>query len=768
VPLAHKAPIVRRRAGPVRPTPRAAPGTPIAERVFLALVCLTLLTPFVVFKQLLVPFATSSAFCFRILVELTFPLYVYLLCTRHAYRPSLQLPLTAAMLSLFAVNLCSAFLGGNVLQSIWGNLARMGGVAHLAHLVLLYFYIILLARIRESYLRVFLATLMAAGAAAAVHGLLIRLTHNHFLFRDYNYPRVSGTFGNPIFLASFLVIPIFLNLFYLSRESRRVLRGCYLAATIIEIYCVLLTGTRGALAGIAAAFVIGGGLYAFRSGSRSVRIASCAAFGAFVIVMMFALSNGARLSSDPALARVFNLHNDSSESRLAQWKAVVRGIGDRPLLGTGPERYYVVSNKYSGRFDASGIETGVPRIDLGTWFDRPHNYALEILLTTGVTGLIAYLCLLAAAVWSMARAAKAEIITAKEYCCLLAALVAYCVQIEFVFDSVGAGVAFFALLGIIGSLSCKTAHDPRPVEAAAGMRDGRMVKGFVAVTCMVAAAFLFVNASGMRLAAAVESGYLYSISDPRRSLGDFESVRQLPFVFDPVKYSAEYSDFAAEVAADELIPRGECIDIVNKALRAQAETVDRVPDDPMAYSHLADLYEALSYWGNAAGLGQAEDAMNRALKLAPGKRLLLLQLARIKMLRRDVKGAEAILTSILREDPEDSKAQLQLAAIYWSAGQHAAGLKLAEQTLEGYAPHHAIEIEWLGAAYESQGDYAAAAKVYERAVVLAPNSVRDYWRLANDYAKIGLQTSAIDIAHRIANADPSRKTEMDEFVASIQ
>src|ERR1035438_10246762 len=61
--------------------------TKVAGVIFFVLVCLSLLAPLWVFKDLLFPYVTSKAFYFRICLELALPFYVYLLLVRPELRP---------------------------------------------------------------------------------------------------------------------------------------------------------------------------------------------------------------------------------------------------------------------------------------------------------------------------------------------------------------------------------------------------------------------------------------------------------------------------------------------------------------------------------------------------------------------------------------------------------------------------------------------------------------------------------------------------------
>ena len=216
----------------------------------------------------------------------------------------------------------------------------------------------------EVRLRLFLACFTVTTVGMASHALLTRLTNNHFLFSDPYYPRVSATLGNPIYLAGFLVIAVFVNLFCSTRERNQWFRAAYLAASVLGLLCIVLTRTRGAVVGIVVAIVVSASLYLLKRRALRARIWVSAMFVAFVVVVTIAFMSVNRSGRHAALGSFLSHRNLSALSRLAEWRAAVRGMKDHPFLGTGPENYYIVSNKYLRISIQSLIELGATRKEM--------------------------------------------------------------------------------------------------------------------------------------------------------------------------------------------------------------------------------------------------------------------------------------------------------------------------------------------------------------------------------------------------------------------
>jgi O-antigen ligase len=730
------------------------------DALFFTLVCLTLLTAFVVWPSLLFSFATSKAYFFRIMVEATFPLYIYLILSRQRQASILRHPVALSLLASLTVNFVAALLGQDMLRSVWGNLERMGGVFFQGHLLLFFLYVMYLAQIGHNYLRRFLMVVIAIGACAALHGIITKVTNNAFLGRDQWFPRVSGTFGNPAFFASFLVVVIFVTLIYsFHAEQRRWVKVLCLAITGMEVYCLLLTETRGAVIGLIAAVALSTFLAIVLSSGKHRRLYALALIG-FVAVVVVGFALHRYYPEGSILRRVSALADEDSEVRLLQWGASLRGIRDHPLWGVGPENYYIVANKYPSHQNLSTLALS---------FDKPHNYILEVLVTTGMFGFAAYASMLVVVFWSISRAFRRQILRLPEFCLLVAALVAYTVQNMFLFETISASVLFYVLLAMAGLFW----HQRKQESSTAGTGGrGRWYAVLVALACSLCMAWTIykANISGIRIAAALQDGYLYSLVYPERAFASFEMAEQLPFLFDPAEMAHQSGNFAELLAlsADGWHRETSLENVLNASIRMQRLAISRVPNDPRAYDSIARLYVLLATIKKEPLDPRADQAITRALELAPGKQALLFTKARIRLAQGNVHAAKSILQTLLQEFPANLSAQIEMARFYWLTGNEDAGLAVAQRVLEaGYIPPKALELDWIAAAYEKRNDYQAAKMAYELDVQSHANNSYDYWQLAQVCAKLGEKRQATAIARTIQELEPSREKEMEDFISKI-
>lgn len=726
---------------------------------FISLVALTLLTPFWVFKDLLFPFVTSKAFYLRILTELALPFYLYLFLRYPQYRPSIKNPLNISILAFFLLSLISGLFGVNPLRSIWGNFERMGGVFYLAHLCLLYFYVLMIGQINVRYLRFFLQLLIALGVALSLDGVMVQLTHNHFLLNDPSYPRVSGTFGNPIFIASFLVIPMFLAAFFAVSEQVVWKKIMYWVFTLLQAWVIFLSQTRGSVVGLGIGIFVAAILYVILNPARKVKIWGGFTVLAFGAVVLLLFSFHSHLPRGGMLYRVFNLKDTNTEARLVQWGVALKGYKDRPLLGVGPENYYFISNKFYNpeifQYDRS-------------WFDKPHNYLIEVLVTGGIFSFAAYLGLLGFSLWALWAAFRKSILLLSEFCLLVCALIVYQIQNLFVFDTVGASMALFIYIGFMAYLW----HE----AYAAGAKDKNKKSGLDplfsnAAFGLLAVVVLYIvylgNIIGIQVAKNVNYGYAYAAADPQLSKNYFEKGLSSPFNFDPVQFSSKYGDSAVSLAVNP--PSSLTSEFISQnlqdAILAQQEALQRVSNDPTSWQQLSNLYLASSVFNKTALDPKAFLAAKTAMDLAPRRPEPEEMMARLYLSQNNLAAAAAVYEKIISDIPQNNQAKLQLAIIYYYSNQTDKAAQTAREVLDsGYAPIQAGQIDWLGVLYDKQNNFAAAANIYELVVKINPTALQYQWALAQDYAKIGKKQEAIAIAQSLIAQDPADAQRFRDFI----
>ncbi len=729
-----------------------------AGKLFFVLLCTLWLVPVLYSNAYLFPYVTPKALFFRAVVELMLPLYVFLLIADKSLRPNLKSPLNAALLAFFAVNLLSSLVGVNFSHSFWGDYERMGGVWHLGHLTLLYFYVLLLAKLNGAYLQRFLQVGLLVSAFTVFYGLWQKAGLTGYN-PDFALPdRVSSSFGNPIFFASFLMLPLSLSVFLGLQEAGKK-KFFYYAISLLCLIGIYISVTRGAFVGLVFGFLFGAALYLYKAKSK---IKKWGIFGSAILLVFLTLVavNYERLPEGWALKRIFNLQDSNSKSRLIQWGMAARGITERPLLGTGPENYYIIANKYQ--------PAELYQYDRG-WFDKPHNYWLEILATTGIVGTLVFVALAwftAAAFW---RAYKAELLSWGEFCLLVGALVAYHVQSLFLFETISSSLAFFAFTGFAGYLWAESSTGK--AEKAKVRPQGLAL--LVVTTLLVVVIYsVYVTVLGIgRVLTDLNIANAADIRDPKTAYDNYLKVRNHPFVFDRGQVAVRFSNFAAKmvIASSEGKSDKEFINrVIDDAIIYLGEVANKKNDNPVFLSNLADLYLKKASFNQSRPDPKAETAVRRAMELAPNRVEPRYVLAEFYYRQGKRDEANAIIEQAYHMAPNIPDSKWRVAQMYKKTGKVPEAVKLAEEAFDdGYQLKLPQEALWLYDQYVEKKDYPKLIELLKRMIKVDSRNIDWYTRLAASYAANRQKNEAIETAKQILDFSPESESDVNAFINSL-
>ncbi len=373
------------------------------------------LTPFLVTKSTFFPFIFGKAIVFQILVEACFVIWVIWRIVNRQERLfskrgisvkgkahsgnsaniSAQKPDTSstqkiksqnrnsvwlfiksksflnyAVTGFFIVLLLTTLTSRDLIRSFWSTQERMTGFFNLIHMGM--FYLVLITVFKKKDFVWLLRFSLTLSVIIGIRTLL--------MFREY---RLSGSLGNPGFLALYVLFHIFFGIYLLidKNESNNLWinwfwKGFCFVCIIINILILYYTRTRGAYLGLGIGLLVfvivncGGILRQNKSWSSGKR---WAALGFLFIFFGFSLFF--------ARSQIENFERGSKQ-RLISWGISYRAFKERPILGWGPENYILAFAKcYDPEYTNYSTE----------WFDKAHNVFFEYLVTTGILGLLAYL-----------------------------------------------------------------------------------------------------------------------------------------------------------------------------------------------------------------------------------------------------------------------------------------------------------------------------------------------------------------------------------------
>lgn len=737
---------------------------PLIKKIFFFLIAVSLFSVLALYRELSFPYITTKVLSFRVIILMALPVYLFLAVAQKDLRPAFKNPISAVITVFLAVSIISAVLGVNLNRSLWGNFERMGGVWHLFHLSLLYFYLEMLGKISGIKFQQALKILAVLGVAASFYGILTKIGFPDGLYPDDALPsRVSSFFGNPIFFASFLIFPTFLAAFFAKQaEQGSNSRKFWLMAIFINLIGIYLSATRGALLGLMGGMALGFLLWSLLHQDRKKRLYGLGAIAAGLAVFLILIAASKAFPQDSILRRLTDFGDSNTRARIIQWSAGLKGFKENPVLGVGPENYYIIGNKYFNpeiyHYDRS-------------WFDKPHNYPLEVLLTTGLTGFLAYLSITLFSLYAAYRAYKSTLLSRLEFSILTAAVLAYQIQNLFVFDTPSASISFFAFTAFMGFLwqASGPASDQKK-EKLKPAPSGFAEYGSVAVLILAIYGVYLTNFLPSRAMADLNNGVAAGLKDPVVAKASFDTAMQDEMNFDYNESATKYEEFASEFSLfyQDKKDRPAVIEAVRGALSAVEKAIQRVDNDPILWFKLTNLKATLAHLTESAYDEQIELSAKRGVDLAPQRvepRYFLVQAFQLK---KDFPAAIAEQYNIIKIDFNNPFNFWRLALVYREAKDMPRAYQLALYARQnGYEFRNLAEAQWLAVYYSDLNQFKELAKIYEELIKNNLADIQTRANLALVYAKMGEKEKARAMALKVLELGPNTKGDVEAFLKKL-
>ena len=441
-------------------------------------VLLILLTPLVVTKSTLFPYVVGKAIYFRSLVEIIFGMWIILALAEPRYR------LTRSWIVwLFAVyvvaSLASAMAGVSFQRSFWGDYRRMGGVFDLAHWLL--FLVVVVSVWRNT---VHWRWLLNANLGVAL-GISILGLAQHFNIRVFDAlfwyfkpeSRLDITFGNATYVAAYTLVNSLVALGFLAQsfvvrpkreeapQERRqrarqraqvqdkddylIVRRVFWGVTsLLGLWVLTLSGTRGAVLGLAAGLLAAGVAYILWGARQRIKIGVAVAIGAAVLLAVtLPLVHNTGLFQALARSNVLIQRLDSTltlgskdasvSSRFTVAQTGLKAFAQKPILGWGPENFAVAFDR-----NASTLVTPIG-VQIA---DQAHNKPIEELTSKGIIGFVLYALIMGRLLWVLVGVVRKGPQEQPLALFILAAAVGYIVQDLFLFDTHSIFLSFALLM----------------------------------------------------------------------------------------------------------------------------------------------------------------------------------------------------------------------------------------------------------------------------------------------------------------------------------
>ncbi len=725
-------------------------------------VFLSLITPILIDSSFLFPFISPKTFFFRILIEIALFFYVLLAFREPEFRPKFSPIVKAVSVFMLIITVASVF-GVDPYRSFWGNIERGEGLLTLYHLFALFFIVAQVLKTRKSF-EWLLHAMGLVTLIVSIYGLRQFLGDEGVI--NTGGERLTATIGNAAFFAGYLLFGIFLSLWFAVTRRNLWIRALYVVVGLFELFILIQTETRGAFIGLVAGILVALIIAFLTSKNRRHKTAmiSIVLLMGLSTVFVWTQKDADFVQNSGILKRLTTISFDdiTTQSRLLTWDSSWRGLKDRPILGYGWENYNIAFNKY--------FHPEIYR-DRGSqiWFDRAHNIIFDISVTSGISGLLAYLSIFVLSVLALYKNYRATD-DSSTFSVLFGLFVAYFVSNMFVFDVLATYINFFALLAFIVFIENSNLRETSKTEREKTINKKLPKQAVLSITALsvvllVMSVYYFniqpaiTNREGLRA-----WKYFMAENKPREADDLFKRIfleknYQIPEI------RQKYAEFALMYSSGNSPASARIID------SAIIEIKKSIKEQPLNVQHrlfLMMLYNQSARF-NKNRLSLVFDEGQKALELSPTRPQIYYEIARAHIALGDFdKALEAFEKALeLQPDVLDSQWNVAVANIY-NGNISKASKMFNEMKENGFDYYSDYNLQRMERVFSETGNWKLLANTLEYRIKTNPKNASLYISLARAYELSGLPEKALVSARMAKELDDSVSEKAQAIISRIK
>lgn len=671
-----------------------------------------------------------------------------------AYLPFLTLAV------FFITLILATIFSEDIRFSIFGSPARAGGLLNLLFFFVFAVFLALFMKDRDweklwklNFLAGFFASLLA----------IIQYFHLFgSVFIAFQGGGTPSFLGNSTFLAIYMLFLIFLSFTLFTQEKNIKKKVFYAALFCLFIFTVLISGARATYLGILTGF-----FYFFFFFPKKFKTLKIAAAGLVLVVIIAAIlaniypqaaqkNNLAKIVVDRLSVK--KVMTDLAGTRFSAWQVTLKEIKEKPILGWGPENFYIGFEKY--------YDPTIPGMDK-IWWDRPHNVFLDIWASSGIFSLLFYITFWASLLWQLQRFKRQQGDSRNTYLAhgVQAMFIGYLIALFFNFDNFSTYLISFFFIGYAFYLISL-----RKPEESVFLPGKRLPAEKIILSAFLITAVLFLYFWGLKpLYLNEKIIYAQGLTNIKKCDDSVSLMENLWKNAGILKSYAglRYADFLKKCAAIQ--PEKET-DYAAKGARALKQSSIVQPKYTRTWLFMGGFVNVLaaktsSSEGKNTLLKEAMGYFNKALMLSPKRQEIVLEMEKNRLIAEDYQAMKEIAYNCLEIDPNYGQCYWYLGIAEIFLGDQENGKKHIEEARKKSSV--TLPYIQLGAAYISQKNYADAAEAYKLAIFYDENNANYHATLAFLYRQIGEYENAGREAVIVFQLQPENKEEVEEFIKSL-
>ncbi len=651
-------------------------------------------------------YVTPKAFLFRGIVDVLVVIGLVGMVRGHLWlgKDVIRIPVIAY--GVFTLALAMSTLASvDIAWSMWGGIERMQGLFHSIHVLMFLLLTVLVFTKEEDWLWFFRIT-VGVSVAVALHSIW------QWALSPTLATRQISTIGNAGYVGGYLLIHVFLTAFLVLKATGLV-RVLYVQVIVVEMVALYLSGTRASLLGFALGLAAFGTCVAMRSSHVIVRRMGWAglAIGGTTVVWwtIWTVNRWDTVKTASGLfGRLTTISDANTVYRLRAWKIAIKGVLEKPVFGWGPNNYGVVFNTF--------FEPVIPPGD--DWFDRAHNVILDLGVTSGTIGVLAFLGLIGTVAWACVRQAVAEDrskdVRHIAVLALFGLVVGYTVHLCFSFPVLVTTIPFVAVVGYANFLWGPPSVHRLSTASSPAIKISAALLACIVVFALIRWTLIPVNDLRQYKAAVPPVATV-------RGFGTADRIRQVlehP-IFDRKELRHHLGNYAKDVyRSTELAPsfQRELLEVAAAQLREQI--VGDPHDLRAVWSLGAVLYDLALI--DRAMVGEAIEVYRTAVAIGHMRPKIYLGLAGVLAVDQNIDEAEGHLREAVLLSPTWIEPRIQLMMILIATRQESqlqAERRQVEALMREQRPEGQYlddELGRIAASYRYIGDMQMADDVIKK------------------------------------------------------
>jgi O-antigen ligase len=582
------------------------------------------------------------------------------------YRPRFS-AVSLALTAFLASFTLSTFFGMDAYHSFWDNHERMLGLFTVVHYVIYYFICTAVLKNWSDWKRA-LQVFLIAGSIVMFIGVLQKFNQN--LLLNQGSDRVASTLGNAIYVGGYGLFLFFVSMLLASREKRFWLKLLYGGFSVLALFGLFFSGTRGSVLGILAGLSTVLIAYSFLLKSNPPLRRVAFYLIAFIVLLsgsLFIFRHNPIIANLPAVGRLLStsLTNGSSDTRKIAWKIGIEGWQERPIFGWGPNNFFYAFNQF---YNPRSLEFGYGE----TWFDNAHNIIINTLTVQGIFGLLTYLAIFVLAILTLWQSKDRE-----QRLHLIAwgtgFLVAHLVQNITVFENPTSYLYFVFWLALVNRLGSPLFLAVTTAPGVSPAKDRSVGPLAIGSILLVGAALIFVfNIQPARANKKTLTALQALSLDPVKGL----AVAKEAIAFNSPHVDDIRGDIARTITdilsnSYQKIGKTEGTELLQTAYAALNANTKLHPADIRTYLLLSQLGQlGFAITQNSQFISDAERYMTIGLSYSPRRQQFLYTLANFKLQLGKKDEAYALMQQALDDDPKILETYWRFAYIYQLSDQN--------------------------------------------------------------------------------------------------